>query len=50
MCGKSGWIYNVDNNGDILDKNKIEPPTDIEKYYSSNVAEKIKNEYLKILS
>jgi glycosyltransferase involved in cell wall biosynthesis len=50
MCGKSGWIYNVDFNGDILDKNKTQPPTDIEKYYSSNVAEKIKKEYIKILS
>lgn len=49
MCGKSGWIYNVDSNGDILDKNKTQPPTDIEKYYSSNVAEKIKQEYIKIL-
>jgi glycosyltransferase involved in cell wall biosynthesis len=50
MCGKSGWIYNVDFNGDILDKNKTQPPADIEKYYSSNVAEKIKKEYIKILS
>ena len=49
MCGKSGWIYNVDSNGDILDKNKTQPPTDIEKYYSFNVTEKIKKEYLKIL-
>jgi len=49
MCGKDGLIYNVDSNGDILGKNKTEPPTDIEKYYSSNVAEKIKKEYLKIL-
>ena len=49
MCGKDGWIYNVDLNGDILSKNKIEPPTDTEKYNSSNVTEKIKKEYLKIL-
>ena len=49
MCGKPSWIYKVDGNGDILEKNKFQPPTDIEKYYSSNVAKKIKEEYLKIL-
>jgi hypothetical protein len=49
MCGKSSWIYKVDSNGDIIEKNKYEPPTDIEKYYSSNIAKQIKNEYLKIL-
>ena len=50
MCGKPSWIYNVDSNGDIFTKNKFEPPVDIEKYYASNVAQKIKEEYLKILS
>jgi len=50
MCGKSSWIYKVDSNGDIIEKNKYEPPTDIEKYYASNVAKQIKQEYLKILS
>jgi len=50
MSGKSGWIYKVDSNGDIIEKNKYDVPSDIEKYYSSNVANQIKNEYLKILS
>ena len=27
-----------------------EPPTDIEKYYAMNVAQQIKDEYIKILS
>jgi hypothetical protein len=49
MCGKTGWIYNVDLDGNIITKNNFEPPLDIEKYYSSNVAKKIKKEYLKIL-
>ena len=50
MCGKSSWIYKVDSGGFILSKEKHEIPTDIEKYYSMNVAQQIKEQYLKILS
>jgi glycosyltransferase involved in cell wall biosynthesis len=50
MCGKSSWIYKVDKGGFILSKEKYEPPTDIEKYYTMGVAQQIKDEYLKILS
>ena len=50
MCNKPSWIYKVDSNGDILEIIKTEPPSDIEKYYSINVAHQIKNEYIKILS
>ena len=50
MCDKSSWIYKVDKGGFILSKEKHEPPSDIEKYYSMNVAQQIKNQYLKILS
>jgi len=50
MCDKSSWIYKVDSGGFILSKEKHEPPTDIEKYYSMNVAQQIKEQYLKILS
>jgi hypothetical protein len=49
LCGKPSWIYKVDSNGDIIEKNKFEPPLDIEKYHSLKVANQIKNEYLKIL-
>jgi len=49
MCGKPSWIYKVDSNGFILSKERYEPPTDIEKYYTLNVAQQIKNEYIKIL-
>ena len=49
MCGKSGWIYNVDNLGNIIDKQLHEPPLDIEIFDSSNVTKKIKEEYIKIL-
>jgi glycosyltransferase involved in cell wall biosynthesis len=49
LTGKSGWIYKVDSTGEILSKEKVEPPQDIEKYFSLNVAQKIKDEYLKII-
>jgi glycosyltransferase involved in cell wall biosynthesis len=50
LCGKKGWIYNVDNSGNIIDKKLFDVPLDISKFYSSFVAEQIKNEYLKILN
>lgn len=49
MCGKPGWIYEIDNRGIIINKTLTEVPNDIEKFYSKNVTEKIKNEYEKIL-
>ena len=49
MCGKPSWIYNVDPGGFILSKEKFDPPTDIEKYYASNVAKQIKEQYQNIL-
>ena len=50
MCGKPSWIYTVNSIGNIVSKNKHEPPNDLEKYYSKNVSSEIKKEYLKILS
>jgi hypothetical protein len=49
MCGKSSWIYKVDSGGFILSKEKFEPPLDIEKYHTLNVAKQIKEEYIKNL-
>ena len=49
MCGKPSWIYKVDSGGFILSKERFEPPVDVEKYFSSNVAKQIKEEYQKIL-
>lgn len=45
MCGKPGWIYEVDNNGLILNKKLHNPPNDIEKFHSSNVAKQINKIY-----
>jgi hypothetical protein len=49
MCGKSSWIYKVDKGGFILSKEKYEPPTDLEKYHTLNVAQQIKDEYIKLI-
>jgi glycosyltransferase involved in cell wall biosynthesis len=50
LCGKSGWIYNVDNSGNIINKNKHDVPSDVYKFNSIEVAKKIKEEYIKILN
>ena len=50
LCEKSGWIYNVDESGYILNKEKFEAPNDIQKFDSLEVAKKIKEEYIKILN
>jgi glycosyltransferase involved in cell wall biosynthesis len=50
LCGKPGWIYNVDNTGNIIEKKKHEVPSDVNKFNSDEVAKKIKEEYIKILN
>lgn len=50
LCGKPSWIFKVNSNGFIFEKEKVDPPTDLEKYHGINVAEKIKQEYIKIIS
>jgi len=50
LCGKSGWIYNVDENGYILNKEKHNVPEDIKKFQGLEIAKKIKEEYIKILN
>jgi glycosyltransferase involved in cell wall biosynthesis len=50
LCGKSGWIYNVDNSGNIINKNKHEVPSDVYKFDSIGVAKKIKEKYINILN
>ena len=52
MCGKGGWIYNVDSKGDITEKEFYEPPFDSElqeNYFASKVAKRIKTEYINII-
>lgn len=49
LCGKEGWIYKVDANGEIIEKKLHSVPNNLEKYFSENVSKQIKDEYLKIL-
>ena len=46
---KPGWIYNINSSGQNLGKSLHLPPNDIEKFYSFNVTNQIKEEYIKIL-
>jgi pyruvyltransferase len=46
MCGKPSWIYKVNSKGDIESKERVLPPLDIEKFYSSEVAKTIKQIYI----
>jgi len=50
LCGKPGLIYKVDSSGGILEKELHQPPTDLDKYYSDNVAKQIKEKYIQILN
>ena len=50
MCGKPGWIYDVDSGGNIINKKLHEVPLDIEKFHSINVAKKIKKNYLEVIN
>lgn len=49
LCGKKGWIYDVDNLGNIKNKNLFDVPSDLSLFKSSDVAKKIKEEYIKII-
>ena len=49
LCGKPGWIYTVDKEGNILNKELQQVPNDIEKYRSDFSAEKVFNLYEEIL-
>jgi len=52
MCGKGGWIYDINSNGDIINKIFYEPPHQEQlesTYFGSTVAKKIKDEYIKII-
>jgi glycosyltransferase involved in cell wall biosynthesis len=50
MCGKPGWIYNVDENGFILYKDLYQVPLDVDKYFSSNSSKIIKENYINVMN
>lgn len=49
LCGKGGWIYDVDSAGSIKSKSFHPVPSDVEKFKSENVAKEIIQEYKQIL-
>jgi len=49
LCGKSGWIYEIDDQGNILNKKLCEVPSDIENYKSENIVTEIIKEYKSII-
>lgn len=49
LCGKGGWIYNIDKNGHIVDKEFKEVPNDIEKFRADNVVKEIVNKYKEVI-
>ncbi len=49
LCGKPAWIYQVDDQGNILSKSYNEVPKDIEKFRSDLVAKQIIEKYKEII-
>jgi glycosyltransferase involved in cell wall biosynthesis len=49
MCGKNGWIYDIDKDGRILSKSLNVIPEDIEKFKSDNVTKQIIEKYYEII-
>jgi hypothetical protein len=49
MCGKPGWIYNVDSSGNVLGKELHLVPSDVAKFNSKSITLEIMEEYKKIL-
>lgn len=49
LCGKKGWIYDVDSSGTIKSKALHEIPNDIDKFKGNNVVKQIIEEYKQII-
>ena len=49
LCGKPGYVYTVDKNGNILNKEFQEVPNDVSEYRSDISTEKVINLYHNIL-
>ena len=49
LCGKAGWIYDVDSSGMIKSKKLHEVPSDIDKFRADNVAKEIIEDYKEIV-
>lgn len=49
MCGKPGWVYDVDNKGKIMNKSFHQVPENVDKFYTRHVASQVLNLYKEIL-
>ena len=49
LCGKPGWVYEIDSSGNISNKEKREVPSDIDKFKSENIASEIIEEYKSVI-
>lgn len=49
LCGKGGWIYDVDNRGNVLGKTFHDVPSDIDKFRADNVVNEIINKYKEVI-
>jgi hypothetical protein len=49
LCGKKGWIYDVDSSGNIKNKTLNEIPTDVDKFRSDIVGKQIMEIYKSVL-
>jgi len=49
MCDKGGWIYDVDSNGNIINKTFHEVPNDLDKFKSDGVARVITEIYRTVM-
>ena len=49
LCGKGGWIYNIDKNGHVINKEFKEVPNDIDKFRADNVVKEIVNKYKEVI-
>jgi len=49
LCGKPGWIYEIDSSGNILNKEKHDVPSDVDKFKSENITNNIIKEYESII-
>jgi len=49
LCGKRGWIYDVDKQGKILSKKLVDVPDNLEEYRSEFAAKKLIGIYENIL-
>jgi hypothetical protein len=49
LCGKPGWIYQIDEQGNILSKGLNDIPSDVDKYKSENIVSEIIKKYESIV-